>query len=237
MAPPREVAGRANGNGSGLPPLNGSAALARNGRADSRGRANGQRNRGASKTLASYVHFFCAGLAKHAQTGGLVPSQKFLIDKMIAPIPDAYRGQVLELGAGSGAITLRLAERRPLARILACEINPVLARDTELHIQRAGLSHRVRVLARSAEDLMADLRRKGQYLDFILSGIPLGTLDKRQSFALINSIHSTLAPGGMYIQFQHSLLDRKKIEVSFSRLRTVQAFLNLPPAVVYYAEK
>jgi phospholipid N-methyltransferase len=41
----------------------------------------------------------------------------------------------------------------------------------------------------------------------------------------------------MYIQFQHSLLDRKKIRTSFSNLRTVPAFLNFPPAVVYYAHR
>jgi phospholipid N-methyltransferase len=62
-----------------------------------------------SNTAASYLHFFWAGLVKHGQTGGLVPSQRFLIAKMIAPIPESYCGQVIELGAGNGALTLRLA--------------------------------------------------------------------------------------------------------------------------------
>ena len=82
-----------------------------------------------SNTAATYLHFFWAGLVKHGQTGGIVPSQRFLIAKMIAPVPETYRGQVIELGAGNGALTLRLAARCPEARILACEINPALARD------------------------------------------------------------------------------------------------------------
>jgi phospholipid N-methyltransferase len=80
-----------------------------------------------TNSLTTYLHFFRAGLVKHGQTGGIVPSQRFLIAKMIAPVPETYRGQVIELGAGSGALTLGLAARCPETRILACEINPALA--------------------------------------------------------------------------------------------------------------
>jgi hypothetical protein len=52
-----------------------------------------------SNPVATYLRFFWAGLVKHGQTGGIVPSQRFLIAKMIAPIPETYRGQVVELGA------------------------------------------------------------------------------------------------------------------------------------------
>jgi phospholipid N-methyltransferase len=65
-----------------------------------------------TNSLTTYVDFFWAGLLKHGQTGGIVPSQRFLIAKMIAPVPKAYRGQIVELGAGSGALTLRLANRQ-----------------------------------------------------------------------------------------------------------------------------
>ena len=41
----------------------------------------------------------------------------------------------------------------------------------------------------------------------------------------------------MYIQFQHSLLDRKRIRARFPNTRTAPAFLNFPPAVVYYAQR
>jgi len=51
------------------------------------------------------------------------------------------------------------------------------------------------------------------------------------------SIHQTLGEGGMFIQFQHSLLDRKKIRTRFPNLRTVPVLLNFPPAVVYYARR
>lgn len=188
--------------------------------------------------LASYLNFMWAGLLKGAQTGALVPSGRFLVDKMIAPVPPDYRGEVVELGAGNGALTRRLAARCPRAKVLACEINPVLARDTAEHIAAAGLSNRVEVISDAAENVLPALRRRGLgRVDYVISGIPLGNLNKSRVFALIDTICRSLGPGGMYIQFQYSLMDRNKIRDRFPSLRTVPVFLNLPPAVVYYARK
>jgi len=188
--------------------------------------------------IAAYLRFLWAGLVKHGQTGGIVPSQRFLIAKMIAPVPETYRGQVIELGAGTGALTLRLAARCPEARILACEINPTLARDHRHNLADAGLSGRVELFTGPAADLLSELGKGGvEKPDFIISGIPLGNLGRAKALALIHTIHQALGEGGMYIQFQHSLLDRKKIRTRFSSLRTVPAFLNFPPAVVYYARR
>jgi phospholipid N-methyltransferase len=119
-----------------------------------------------SNAVASYLHFMWAAILKFRQTGAIVPSQRFLINKMISPIPETYSGRIIELGAGNGALTLKLADRCPDAQIVACEINP-----------------------------------------------------------------------GMYIQFQYSLLDRKRIRSRFRILRTVPVLLNVPPAVVYYAQR
>ena len=185
---------------------------------------------------ATHLHFFWAGLVKHGQTGGIMPSQRFLIAKMIAPVPQIYRGQVIELGAGNGALTLRLAAKCPEARILACEINPTLAHDHRCNLAAAGLNGRVELFAGSATNLLSELGQQ-QKPDFIISGIPLGNLGREKAHALIDTIYQTLGEGGMYIQFQHSLLDRRKIRTRFPNLRTVSAFLNFPPAVVYYALK
>jgi phospholipid N-methyltransferase len=191
-----------------------------------------------SNIAATYLHFFWAGLVKHGQTGGIVPSQGFLIAKMIAPVPKTYRGQVIELGAGSGALTLRLAARCPEARILACEINPTLARDHRCNLAGAGLNGRVELVAGSATNLLSELGKSGvEKPDFVISGIPLGNLGREKALALIDTIYQTLGEGGIYIQFQHSLLDRKKIRTRFPNLRTVPVFLNFPPAVVYYAQR
>src|SRR3974390_1103314 len=88
--------------------------------------------------FTSYCRFFFAGLTRHAQTGAIIPSQRFLIDQMIAPIPLAYNGQIVELGAGTGALTCRLAARRPQCQMLSCEINPALARGGQARMATTG---------------------------------------------------------------------------------------------------
>ena len=189
-------------------------------------------------TVANYLHFMCAALVKFRQTGAIVPSQRFLTEKMIAPVPETYSGRIIELGAGSGALTLRLAAKCPEARILACEINPALARVNRHNLDMAGINGRVQVIPDSAEHLLSEMDRRGMgKADFVLSGIPLGNLRRDRVLAIIDAVNRALVPGGMYIQFQYSLLDRKRIRTRFQSLRTVPALLNFPPAVVYYAQK
>ena len=189
-----------------------------------------------SNAFAGYFHFIFAGLVKFKQTGAIVPSQRFLITKMIAPIPEDYSGEIIELGAGNGALTLRLAARCPGARVLACEINPALAQSTRQNLKKAGINGRVRVVSDAAEHLLSERARTGRdKADFVVSGIPLGNLARQQTLALIDKIGHSLREGGMYIQFQYSLLDRRKIRQRFASLRTVPVPLNFPPAVVYYA--
>src|SRR5512133_794966 len=112
-------------------------------------------------TLTSYLNFFWAGLLKHGQTGGIFPSQRFLIAKMIEPVPKDYCGQIIELGAGTGVLTSRLAARCPQARILACEINPALARELEASVLRKGHHHRVEIVSAAADLLLTRMSQGG----------------------------------------------------------------------------
>lgn len=189
-------------------------------------------------SLHQYWRFLCAGLTRHTQTGALLPSQRFLIERMIAPVPPDYRGEVLELGAGTGVLTFRLAERCPQARILGCEINPELAEVLKGRVAAAGLSRRVRVSTEPAEHLLGRMAQRGaKPADYVISGIPLGNLVKARAVALIGAIHAGLNPGGLYVQFQHSLMDRRKIKNRFSQLRTAFVLMNIPPAFIYYARR
>jgi phospholipid N-methyltransferase len=157
---------------------------------------------------------------------------------MIAPVPESYSGRIIELGAGNGALTLRLAAKCPEAHILACEINPALARVSRHNLDMAGINGRVQMIPDSAEHLLSEMDRRGMgKVDFVLSGIPLGNLHRDRVTAIIDAVSRALVPGGMYIQFQYSLMDRKRIRARFQTLRTAPVFLNIPPAVVYYAQK
>lgn len=191
----------------------------------------------APRTLVHYWKFLVAGLVEQGQTGALIPSQRFLVKRMISPVPRDYSGVIVELGAGTGSLTTRLAARCPNARIMACEINPELARLLEQDLAARNLNSRVHVIADAAEEYLARLGPSSQRPGFVISGIPLGTLPGDVVARLVAAIREALPPGGMYIQFQHSLIDRKRVMEAFSSVRTVPVLLNVPPAFVYYAQK
>ncbi len=188
--------------------------------------------------LASTIRFIWAGLVRHPQTGAFLPSQRFLINKMIEPVPRDFVGQVIELGAGSGRLTVRLAARCPRARILACEINPGLGRDTRENLNRAGINGQVQVLTVPAQELLANLAtRPDEKPLYIISALPLGNFGRKTVQALVRLISQILPDHGTFIQVQHFLVDRKRIQAVFLSVRTVPVLLNILPAFLYYASK
>ncbi len=189
-------------------------------------------------TVGSYLRFAWAGVLRHPQTGGVIPSQRFLIEKMIEPIPPAFDGLILELGAGTGALTLRLAARCASARIVACELNPSLAEAAKQNLRQAGLSGRASVRPVSAQKLLSETIGRGEEMPgYVLSGIPLGNLGRSRSAALLEVVGGMLPKRGTFVQFQHSLLSRNLIRARFAEVRIVPVLLNFPPAVVYYASR
>lgn len=190
------------------------------------------------KTLGSYARFLWAGLLKHPQTGSIVPSQRFLLDAMIAPIPKDYTGQVIELGTGNGCLALRLAVKCPAARIVACEINPVLAQDARANLDRAGINGQVQIQSVSAQTLLAEMATSlGERPGYVVSGLPLGNFGRKTVLGLVQLVREVLPERGIFVQVQHLLWDRKHIRAVFHNLRTVPILLNFPPAFVYYAQK
>jgi len=167
-----------------------------------------------------------------------MPSQKFLIEAMIAPIPHNFRGLILELGTGTGPLTLRLAKKCPEATIRACEINPILAVDARQNLARAGVNGQVQVLAISAQELLSQIAgQTGEKPSYIISGIPLGNLRRKAVLGLLEAARSALSEQGMFVQAQHFLIDREHVRATFGALRTVPILLNFPPVFVYYARK
>lgn len=157
---------------------------------------------------------------------------------MIDPIPKGYEGRVVELGTGTAPLTLRLVEKCPRARILSCEINPVLAHDARQNLARAGVNGNVQVLTKSAEELLRQLDRTPEEPPgFVISGLPLGNLGRNAVLGVLRASHKALAPGGMFIQAQHFLVDLKNVRSVFPNVRTVPVWRNVPPVFVYYARK
>jgi tRNA1(Val) A37 N6-methylase TrmN6 len=65
---------------------------------------------------------------------------------LVAAAGDPRQGQIVDVGAGVGAVGLALAQRNPLASVDLVELDPELARLAESNAARNGLEARTRVL-------------------------------------------------------------------------------------------
>ena len=109
---------------------------------------------------------------------------------MLAPIPAIVCRTISSNWApAAGPSPCGWPPGAPEARILACEINPALARITRHNLELAGINGRVEVISDSAQHLLSEMDRRGMAkVDYVLSGIPLGALPGERALALIDAI-------------------------------------------------
>jgi SAM-dependent methyltransferase len=108
-------------------------------------------------------------------------------------LAEDHGGPVVELGAGTGRLTVPLA--RSGAEVVAVEPNPAMRARLERRLVEAGLEGRVTVVAGDARTLDLPLRAP-------LVVAPFNTLMHLESLSdqdsALRSAHQLLAPGGLF---------------------------------------
>lgn len=153
--------------------------------------------------------------------GSITPSSLVLCETMAAAAHWDSAKRVAELGAGDGVLTKVLLRHLATdAQLEVYEISPPLIK--KLHTIR---DPRLNICPVSAEKL------NGQY-DVIFSGLPLLSLPANIRHSILSRVHETLAPGGVFIQFQYTSLTQPELSRYFiwERQRVMK---NVPPAWVY----
>lgn len=82
--------------------------------------------------------FYCA-------KGALIPrpETELLIDHFLAMIAPLSSPTIVEVGVGSGAMSVMLAKLRPDAKIIGCDISPDALRIAQVNCERFGVGDRV----------------------------------------------------------------------------------------------
>lgn len=180
--------------------------------------------------------FLLNALKQPLKTGTFLPSQKFLIQKMIAPI-DAKRCKcVAEFGAGDGCITQKLRKKLPPAcLLLSFEINKKLLGNKRLH------SRSSKDIVFVQDDVVHLEKYLQQYhvqeLDYIVSSLPLAFIPKDKMMQILQIANKYLKHDGLFIQYQYSPASLRSVRQVFSDVDVQFTPLNLPPAFVYVCRK
>jgi phosphatidylethanolamine/phosphatidyl-N-methylethanolamine N-methyltransferase len=177
--------------------------------------------------------FFARWLRNPRSTASIVPSGAALARLMARQIDPRRPGIVVELGAGTGAITVAL-----LGTGLAPERLIVVERDGVLHRLLQKRFPNLLILRDDAANLGARLADRGiDRVAAVVSSLPFLAMGERQQRTVLAEAHALLDDTGAFIQYTYgpkSPVRREMLEQwGWMATRVGTAWLNVPPAVVW----
>ena len=179
---------------------------------------------------------FLQGFLEHpVMVGSIIPSSRFTIAKMLAPVKWDECKLFVEYGLGVGTFCRPVLER--LARdgtLLVIDTNPLYIDYLRATI---GDSRFVPVLG-SAADVEEIVRAHGHdHADYVLSGLPFSTLPDGVGPAIAAATHRVLRPGGAFLVYQFSAKARDFMARHFRHIDSGFELLNVLPCRLFWGWK
>ena len=182
------------------------------------------------EALSSLAVFGGELLSNASSVGAALPSSRALTRRIAACLPLRPEGYVIELGAGTGAVTQALLEHGvPPDKLVPVEISEKMVR----HLRRRF--PRLNVLGGDAAKLDALLAQhlpnvRG-HVSHIVSSLPLRSLPLPLVARIIREVQRLLSSHGTFIQYTYNLTtDRYRPLDAFQRHSTSLVWMSLPPA-------
>ncbi len=178
----------------------------------------------------SYLSIFL----RNKHVAAVVPSSKFLVNRVIKAMDLPRARVVVEYGAAEGVITHRILERLgPEGTLLAVELSADFAKVLQ-GLRDPRLRARQGDVTRINEIMAAEGVREA---DVIVSGIPFSMLNSRQRHELLLKTEAALRPGGRFVAYQVTTHLIPLLKEYFRKVETEFEVRNLPPHFVFTAHK
>ena len=167
--------------------------------------------------------------------GSIIPSSRFTIDKMLAPVDWAACNVFVEYGPGVGTFCRPVLERlRPDARLIAIDTNPLFVD----FLARTIDNSRFLAVETSAENIETVLSENGcEGADYVVSGLPFSTLPEGVGPGIVAATHRALNPGGAFMTYQFSAVARDLTVQHFARVEQGFTWANIPPCKLVWGWK
>jgi len=184
-----------------------------------------------SSPLAATLLFASNFLRHPNMLGSIIPSSRFLVNQVLAPVEWQRADVIVEYGPGVGTFTGEILRRmHEQARLVAIETNGDFVR----HLRRTLPDPRLHVVHDSAAQVQAVLHRLGLAAPrYIISGIPLGSMPDRVRADIALKSRAALEPGGAFLVYQFTARALPVLQQTFGDVRRSFERRNLPPAQLF----
>lgn len=164
--------------------------------------------------------------------GSLIPSSRFLVDRLLSKIDWELGRTIVEYGPGVGTITGSiLARMQPQARLVVFEMNDEFVR----FLTRNYPDPRLHVVHGSADRVYRELERlKFRGADYIISGIPFTTMPQELRESIMRESRAALNPGGAVLVYQFTRAVLPCLREHFSQIDQDFELRNILPARLFY---
>ncbi|AND83997.1 SAM-dependent methyltransferase [Clostridium tyrobutyricum] len=178
------------------------------------------------------LSFMMQYLKKPRATGAVLPSSRYLANKMIMDIDFKRAKCIVEYGPGTGVFTEKILENRNSeTTVILFEYNEKFYNLLKYKFKNED---NLFIVHDSCENIERYLNKYNvEDIDYIISGLPFASLPKSTSINILEETKQLLnQSNGRFITFQYTLLKVKFLKHYFKDIKVKREFRNIPPAYV-----
>ena len=179
---------------------------------------------------------FLEGFLKHpVMVGSIIPSSRYTIGKMLAPVDWDACKVFVEYGPGVGTFCRPVLDRlRRDGLLIVIDTNPLFID----YLRRTISDGRFMAINGSAVDVEDIVRAHGHdHADYVLSGLPFSTLPDGIGPQIAEATWRVLRPGGAFLVYQFTSAARDFMAPLFRRIDNGFEWRNVLPCFLYWGWK
>ena len=177
---------------------------------------------------------FFEGFLRHpVMVGSIIPSSRFTIRKMLAPVKWDECKVFVEYGPGVGTFCRPVLERlRRDGLLIVIDTNPLFID----YLRKTITDSRFHAVLGSAADVEEIVKSIGhEQADYVLSGLPFSTLPEGVGPAIAAATKRVIRQGGAFLTYQYTGAARDLSARYFLRVEDERVWLNIPPCLLAWA--
>lgn len=179
---------------------------------------------------------FFEGFLEHpVMVGSIIPSSRYTIRKMLAPVNWDECKVFVEYGPGVGTFCRPVLERlRRDGLLIVIDTNPLFID----YLRSTITDSRFVAVHGSAVDVEDIVLGHGHdHADYVLSGLPFSTLPDGVGPAIADATWRVLRPGGAFLVYQFTARAGDFMARCFKRIDKGLELINVPPCFLFWGWK